>query len=563
MINNRASSKNNVLELAKTFSIQIDNLCQFLPQDKVCEFAALTPIQLLESTQRAAAPPHVLENHENLKKLRGEQRKLQTDTKNDKEALATLQARQDTQRADVENILKRKDILKQVEWMERCRPIPRYRDARSAAKEAKERRKIITEELAQLKEEVAPALRAVNDKQIYMQRIEAALKPKKRALDQADDVAQKTMARISQIEEEMKECDQIIEAEAKGYKNRRQEVKRIESSVSRLRIQMEEEPPAFDAAAHAELARQNAHQMREIENRWNELSDKGRDLHQQGKDKQRAITEAEGELAALNTQAGLQERLLKQMSPDSYRAWQWVKANQDKFEQTVFGPPMVTCTLKKPEYASAIESLFQKNDFLAFTVQNRNDFRILQEQFFKQDKLHDVSLKTCSVSRDRFTAPISDEQMRALTFDGWAIDLMDGPEPVLTMLCSEKQLHQTAIKSRDISDDDYRRIEASPINSYVCGKVSYQTTRRREYGAGATSTRTREIKPARVWTQQAVDTTAKRGYQENIGEWGDNLNEIREMLKDTQRELNEIKGRKEDLRTEKVFSLYRNFGKLC
>lgn len=42
-----------VKEMAKELNIQLDNLCQFLPQDMVVEFAKCDPKTLLEQTQKA------------------------------------------------------------------------------------------------------------------------------------------------------------------------------------------------------------------------------------------------------------------------------------------------------------------------------------------------------------------------------------------------------------------------------------------------------------------------------------------------------------------------------
>ena len=44
-----------VEELIKKLNIQVHNLCQFLPQDKVQEFAKMTPQELLENTQKAVS----------------------------------------------------------------------------------------------------------------------------------------------------------------------------------------------------------------------------------------------------------------------------------------------------------------------------------------------------------------------------------------------------------------------------------------------------------------------------------------------------------------------------
>ena len=36
-------------------NIQIENLCQFLPQDRVADFAKMNPQELLENTEKAVS----------------------------------------------------------------------------------------------------------------------------------------------------------------------------------------------------------------------------------------------------------------------------------------------------------------------------------------------------------------------------------------------------------------------------------------------------------------------------------------------------------------------------
>ena len=52
-LNGKASRQEDVLEAVAALNIQVSNLCQFLPQDKVPEFARMTPEQLLEATEQA------------------------------------------------------------------------------------------------------------------------------------------------------------------------------------------------------------------------------------------------------------------------------------------------------------------------------------------------------------------------------------------------------------------------------------------------------------------------------------------------------------------------------
>ncbi|KAK3048627.1 hypothetical protein LTS18_012908, partial [Coniosporium uncinatum] len=109
-LNGNSCPAKDVHQLARSFSIQIDNLCQFLPQDRVVEFAQLTPVQLLESTQKAAAEPEMVAWHQELKKLRADQKGKQSEYDTAKENLDSLQKRQEQQRDDVDRMQQRKKL---------------------------------------------------------------------------------------------------------------------------------------------------------------------------------------------------------------------------------------------------------------------------------------------------------------------------------------------------------------------------------------------------------------------------------------------------------------------
>lgn len=272
---------------------------------------------------------------------------------------------------------------------------------------------------------------------------------------------------------------------------------------------------------------------------------------------QRKIQQAERQLSNLDSASGQQELKLQKASYDTLKAYRWLLENQSKFEKEVFGPPIVTCSITNPKFADAVESLFQKTDFTSFTVQTRNDFRTLQFAINKTLGLHDISIRTCSLSLDTMRAPMPKDQLTQLGFDGWAKDFLVGPDPVIAMLCSEKNLHSTAIGLREISNEVFARLEEGLMSSWVSGKKSYQVTRRREYGPGATSTRVREIKPAQVWTEQPVDVSLKREHQENITLWNEQLQDIKEKLESERAMLLKIREEHEQAEREMVFCTVR------
>ena len=65
-INGAAKTQKDVEKLNGELTIQLDNLCQFLPQEKVVEFSKMTPTELLLSTERAIGDGRLADMHERL-----------------------------------------------------------------------------------------------------------------------------------------------------------------------------------------------------------------------------------------------------------------------------------------------------------------------------------------------------------------------------------------------------------------------------------------------------------------------------------------------------------------
>jgi len=65
-----------VLQIIRDMNIQVDNLVQFLPQDRVCKFAELRPNELLIETEKAVGSQEMLELHNRLIELRTKQKNV-------------------------------------------------------------------------------------------------------------------------------------------------------------------------------------------------------------------------------------------------------------------------------------------------------------------------------------------------------------------------------------------------------------------------------------------------------------------------------------------------------
>jgi chromosome segregation ATPase len=247
-INNNRATLKDVQNLMKTLRIQIDNLCQFLPQDKVAEFAGLTPIELLEKTLQAAAPAEMTEWQSELK----ESYKRQVEAKRlagaSSEHLRILQARQQALQADVEKLQERERIMKKLDEQKTLLLFLRYQNARNEYREAKIRVKDAQKRLKRLQTSSAPSLQAVNHKQDYQAQVQGVAEHRKGKVAEAEAAADEAAALVDAAEAKCQELVTRIEAEEKGFTTKRQALAVIRREITALEARYAQKPRDFDAA---------------------------------------------------------------------------------------------------------------------------------------------------------------------------------------------------------------------------------------------------------------------------------------------------------------------------
>ncbi|KAI5284875.1 Structural maintenance of chromosomes protein 5, partial [Ascosphaera aggregata] len=377
-INNQTVPQKRVLELAKSYSIQIDNLCQFLPQDKVAEFAAMTPVELLKSTQRAAAAPQMLQWHEELVELRKQQKEALKNNAAHKELLASLERRHDMQREDVERMRQRDEIKKRIKSLGLYKPFVKFKDLTTRTIEARDRAEAMKREEEELRAQVAPILESANSKKEYCESLENVVKQRRNAVTLADAEAEKAKALSKTLEEKIEQLNEALKTERKRGESIRNDKQKYTQLISKVNRQLEEEAPEFNAAAYNERLRNIVREIRELEEKHRETTSQHEEADNQYRRKNREIQALEHRYSNLESQTGQQEEKLLKLSSDTYHAYQWIKNNQQKFEKEVFGPPVVECWLRDLRYADVVESSLGRSDLQAFTVQTQADFRTMQ-----------------------------------------------------------------------------------------------------------------------------------------------------------------------------------------
>jgi chromosome segregation ATPase len=554
-INGSSAALKDVQKLAHQFNIQVDNLCQFLPQDRVVEFAAMTPVQLLIQTQKAVGTRRMVEWHTELCALSKVKKDGVKERDGAAQSLRDLQRDQTRQKADVDRMQERVQLVKKLEALELLRPAclaVKYINELEAVKAKKAEAHAV---LRQLKHELRPNLEEVTSKAAYQKQVKTVLDHHKKMFDSSRRKADGTAKELAGFQGRMSDCDDQISSKRKAKVERKKAIAAIQAKIAQLEDKLKSPPPEFSEQELNEKRRALSTRIREC---GSEIHDTHRRITgdlQRMNELRPKLQRVATELRELTTKSGQQKQKLKARSRDTYRAWQWVEENTDEFQGEVFGPPMISCSVRRPEYADGIETAMQQNDFLAITVTNAADFKMLSNKLYNELGLQDITIRTSTRPLSQWQRPVDDATLRQqFGFDGWLVDGLEGPDAVLAMLSGSARLHSCAFTTKTLSDERLRQLQNSAIQQWCTKEESCSIQRRREYGPTAVSTMVRRLVQAKCWTDQGIDSSRQAELEAERAELERELQEKTSIVQCAQAEIKDAKARIVDLKDEMVCS---------
>ncbi|KAJ0291878.1 hypothetical protein COL940_000171 [Colletotrichum noveboracense] len=555
-LNGKEATHKTIQHLMRDLKIQVDNLCQFLPQDRVVEFASATPVDLLHETLRAAAPEEMLDWQKQLQELHKEHKEIQRGSANYAEHLKSIEDRQHDMQNDVDKLREQQEAQQRIADLKDARHVADYLEARSLYQTKKAEEKEAKRNLRRLEDEAAPSLQAVNQKQVYLEKVSAAVHSRKGLVRRAEAEADTLLNRVEDADEQIRSITANLETNKRGYDAKRQELGKIRNRIGVLENQQKNKPAEFNPQEHNTQIREKEHQLREMEAETRQIDGKLRDIKEQGQAKSHIRNKLKQDLENLDSQQGQLLNFLQKKFPDVAKGWAWLQENGDQFEKEVFGPPALCCSVKDERYSDQVQALLHMDDFLCFTAQTREDHKKLSDVFYKQLSL---SVNTRSILKplNDFKPRMSREQVRSFGFDGFAIEMLSGPEPVLAMLCNEKKLDVSGIAAGEISDAQYERlVQDAVINSWSAGRHLYRVSRRRDLGPQAVSTMTRGISKGVFWTDQPIDEAEKNDILRRLREVEAEFGELKTQNTELKEQLTAINGRKKE--TQEDLKLLRD-----
>ncbi|ODQ64603.1 P-loop containing nucleoside triphosphate hydrolase protein, partial [Nadsonia fulvescens var. elongata DSM 6958] len=560
-INGKLSNTIKVRTLVASYNIQIDNLCQFLPQDKVSEFAKLDPVKLLHETERAVGSTELVAQHEELKQLDNKVGGIKVNLESMKAELERLSI----------NHEKNLDIMRQFE--ERV-TLQKQLATLKAAKLAVyhgvylQKRKVAVNEFNALKE-VLRKLELENEplknqSNLFRKNLGLLLSEQTGLKQKLQTSRQNSIEKKARLQELMKKQDLLDEKLEEIHNNEKEyqnSLENLQKEVSELQRKWESTSRPDTNVYDALISQRDnfTQSIREIEEKISDMEEGDIAISCRNKldfaERQvRTKSEDLHRLSTINPRITklLQDRSINRGSiEDMLKAVDYIKKNRDQFTGTIWEPPCLSVGVKDSRYRKYADATIFPHRFV-FTCETRSDYEKFTKHAFEVSRWNITVAEysnTAAPTLNKHRKPTSNDSINSLGFDGYIVDTLTGPEPVLNMLCHKAFLHMTPFALRELTRNQQARLESALtdgtiplIKKYFVGDNQVLNVRSK-YGKKNISTNSSVVwnNHASIFAIDKVDDSKIAQVQRELEEATSKCNQCKDALKEIQQKSIEYK----------------------
>uniref|UniRef100_A0A8C5B6N8 Structural maintenance of chromosomes protein 5 n=1 Tax=Gadus morhua TaxID=8049 RepID=A0A8C5B6N8_GADMO len=540
-LNGKSCSQKVVEEEVKGLQIQVSNLCQFLPQEKVGEFAKMSRIELLEATEKSVGPPEMYTYHCELKNFRGRERELEN-TVNEKAAfLERAKQKNESNKLDMNRYYEKKRHLDMIELLEKKKPWVEFEAVRKEHESVKTEREEVKKRLSSLKQTHGPMLKKIQLINNQLEPIEAQIKTKTFDIKEA---ARKCKARRDQLDRKQKEqALNLKHTEKVDEEKRIANTKTIIDDLQKELATVGEQPdvaPRIDAIS-VEL---RGHQE-ERARLDGEKSDIRREKDNMGLCPC-ARTVFTRRLNDMNNMMKAKEDKLKVRHKDTFTAIQWLRQNRQLFSGNVHEPMLLVLNVKDPRFAKYVETHIAFNDLRGFLFEKREDMEAFMKEVRDKLKLRVNSILAPAVScaNKQPSRPI--ESLKRFGFYSYLREMFDAPTDVVSYLCHQYNVHdvpvgtaQTKAMINKVIEEPYLKLIYTAEERYVVKKSMY---------SNHVSTNNSQLRPSKFLT---ISVDAEEKEVVCRGDLDERLAGLRENFSILEGRDNELRNEKKGLLEQK------------
>uniref|UniRef100_A0A0E0PS92 Structural maintenance of chromosomes protein 5 n=1 Tax=Oryza rufipogon TaxID=4529 RepID=A0A0E0PS92_ORYRU len=547
--------KKEVIDLIKKFNIQVNNLTQFLPQDRVCEFAKLTPIQLLEETEKAVGDPNLPIQHRQLIDRSKELKILQVAVKQKEQTLNNLKALNAELEKDVERVRQRDRLLKKAELMKKKLPWLKYDMKKKEYKEAQEKEKTEKkkmEEVAKIWEDSKGPVEELKKKKMShtsnTKRINSHMVEN---MKRRQDITHKELQLKGQLRATLEDIEDLKRQE----RSRQQRILKAKEALAAAERELDDlQPYEAPKAEMIQLTEEIARLTCDI----NELKRKKTDMESQLVRERENLRNCSDRLKQMENKNNKLLQALRYSGAEKINeAYNWVQDNRHMFRAEVYGPVLLEVNVQDKVHASYLEGHVASYIWKSFITQDASDRDLLVRQMKQYDIPVLNFMGDKGIRREPFNITL---EMQQVGIYSRLDQVFEAPPAVKDVLISQANLDRSYIGT----DETHNRADDVPklgISDFWTPDNHYRWSRSR-YG-GHLSAFVDAVNPSRLFmcNLDVIDSERLRSQKDKHIKDIDGMDEDLKKLLKEQRQLEDeaakIRRKKEEITDTMMFEKKR------
>jgi structural maintenance of chromosomes protein 5 len=469
-VDGKATSHREYLRRIKEFNIQIDNLCQFLPQDRVQDFAKMNAQEILKNTQSSVCDADVPEMFDQLVEKRQKQLESERRSQDIQVKLREAEQRNEELKGAIENMKERQSYTKKLNMCTKKKAWMEYEIAYGKLKETEG-------DLAQAKKETAKAQDKLKPLQNRIDELKQTKAKIEKAVKQAANYERSFVARLDEADEGLERGEAQIKKAKSELQDALSQVRDRETEINEARryyaVLVEDLKRAHNAsgsqsdrdAKMADAKRNLDALKREIDKLHNERSVITSQLDETVKPQVISL-----ERRIRNMENVKQRRLefLQHHHEDTYKAVLWLRNNQHEFKGKVYEPMMMELNVRDTNHVKYLENAVNNRDLIAFTCECKEDMAVFMQKIRTEQRLNANVVHSPRNDKLMYSPTVPLRQIQQYGFTNYLIDVVEGPVAILNILCQLFGIHNIPFGN----DEVYKRASQVPneIRSFYSSK---------------------------------------------------------------------------------------------
>jgi len=491
----------------KSMNIQLGNLLQFMPQDRVSEFASLSPVRLLEETEKSI-DPDLYETHISLLKMGRTLQDSSTKTKTLESDLKRVTTLMRNLERDVERIRQVAQLTKEAAQIDaKIRLL--------AIDEIEENLRLCTEDVKKGEEDSS-------QKQGKLRQLSELLMDERKRTDdlQSDCTTQRT--KIAQAKNQVTELQQTINQQEDLIEDKMSELNNLAAESMRQKEKIE---------TLKEREKSLEEELGQIPGRSEEIKKAAEQIEKTCSDRLTQMLSVQSEIDQMDNHVDQLTRVYQQIEEQIDRlenvkicrvqflekkrplfrglvqAYEYVKQNQDKFQMPVIGPLITEVNVKDKQIAQYVETQVPLTTWTLFIVQCDDDMKTLRSL----QHMRELNVIRFEGHSGRYVPP-SYQALSQFGISGCLADFIEAPDIVKHVMDSECNMSHAVVATSELDSDIETLFDADQKTKRLFTPSRYYTCIKSRYAA-TSSVSTNQLHDVEL-LKQATDSSAERSQLE-------------------------------------------------